>query len=120
MSGLDRLTREELISLALKLHETTRLQAGQIGAQTERIAELEATVARQAERIAYLEEEISKHGGETKPHWVKANKPKKESDTPRKKRAQSFSRKSLTATKVICHAVEECPECVGYPWAQVR
>ena len=111
MSGLDKLTREELIAVALKLHETTQLQAREKETQAERIAELEALVAGQAERIAYLEEQISKHGGETKPHWVKANKPKKESDTPRKKRAQSFSRKSLTATKVICHAVEECPEC---------
>ena len=108
MSGLDKLTREELIALALKLHGIVGHQAGQIETQAERIAELEATVARQAERIAYLEEQISMHGGEIKPHWVKANKPKKESDAPRKKRAQSFSRKSLAPTNVICHAVEEC------------
>ena len=111
MSGLDKLTREGLIALALKLHEISQLQARENEVQAERISELEATVVRQAERIAYLEEQISKHGGETKPHWVKANKPKKESNVPRKKRAQSFSRKSLTPTKAICHAVEECPEC---------
>lgn len=111
MSGLEDLTREDLIALVLKLHEITQVQAGQIEAQAQRIAELEATVARQAERIAYLEEQISKHGGETKPHWVKANKPTKEPGSPRKKRIQSFARKSLPPTQVVCHAVESCPNC---------
>ena len=111
VSGLDKLTREELIGLVLKLHEGEQLQARQVEAQAERIADLEAIVAQQAERIAYLEEQISKHGGEMKPHWVKQSKPGREPGTPRKKRTQSFSRKLLTPTKVICHAVEECPEC---------
>ena len=53
MSGLDKLTREELIALVLKLHETVQAQA-------KRIAELEAIVQQQAERISQLEEEISK------------------------------------------------------------
>ena len=59
MSGLDKLTREGLIALALKLHEISQLQARENEVQAERIAELEATVARQAERIAYLEEQMS-------------------------------------------------------------
>ncbi len=39
MSGLDELTRDELIRLALELHQT-------VEAQAERIAELEAEIAR--------------------------------------------------------------------------
>ena len=106
MSGLDELTRDELILQLLKLHETVQIQAGQIEQQAERIADLEGIVAPQAERIAYLEEELSKHGGDPKPHWVKANKPTKEPGKPRKKRTQSFARKSLPPTEEVCHAVE--------------
>lgn len=104
MSGLDELTRDELVLLFLQLHETVQVQAG-------RIAELEGTVARQAERIAYLEDQLSKHGGDSKPHWVKPNEPAKEPGSPRKKRKQSFARKSLPPNRVVCHAVEECPKC---------
>ena len=104
MSGLDELTREELIALVLKLHETVELQA-------KRIIELEAIVQAQAERISALEEEVSKLGGpKPKPAWVKANVPKKEKG-PRKKRSQSFGRQSLPATQVQYHAVENCPDC---------
>jgi len=56
VSGLDELTREELIGLVLKLHETVELQA-------KRIVELEAIVQAQAERISVLEDEVSKLGG---------------------------------------------------------
>ena len=111
MSGLDELTRDELILQLLKLYETVQIQAGQIEQQAERIADLEGIVAPQAERIAYLEEELSKHGGDSKPHWVKANKLTKEPGSPRKKRTQSFARKSLPPTEVVCHAVELCPKC---------
>ena len=104
MSGLDELTREELIALVLKLHETVELQA-------KRIVELEAIVQAQAERISALEEEIAKLGGpKPKPAWVKANAPKKEKGA-RKKRAQSFARHNLPATQVQYHAVENCPDC---------
>jgi hypothetical protein len=104
VSGLDELTREELIALVIKQHET-------IEAQAKRIAELEAVVQSQAERISVLEEEISKLSGpKSKPSFVKANAPKKEKG-PRKKRTQSFARKSRVATEVICHAVECCPDC---------
>ena len=83
MSGLDELTREELIALVLKLHETVELQA-------KRIIELEAMVQAAAERISALEEELSKFGGsKPKPAWVKSNAPNEEKG-PRKKRAQSF------------------------------
>ena len=72
MSGLDRLTREELIALVIELDQTVEPQAA-------RIVELLATVQRQAERICQLEEEISKlTGPKGKPEWVKPNAPKKE------------------------------------------
>ena len=104
MSGLDELTREELIALVLKLHETVELQS-------KRIVELEAIVQAQAERISALEEEVSKLGGpKPKPAWVKPNAPKKEKE-PRKKRLQSFARHNLPATQVQYHAVETCPDC---------
>jgi hypothetical protein len=104
VSGLDELTREELIALVLKLHESVELQA-------KRIVELEAIVQAQAERISVLEQEIAKLGGpKPKPAWVKANAVKKEKG-PRKKRLQSFCRHNLPATEVQYHAVETCPDC---------
>ena len=104
MSGIDRLTREELIALVIELDQTVEPQAA-------RIVELLATVQRQAERICQLEEEISKlTGPKGKPEWVKPNAPKKEKGE-RKRRMQSFARQSLPVTQVRYHAVEECPEC---------
>ena len=91
MSGLDELTREELIGQVLKLHETVQVQA---------------------ERICELEEQLSKLGvGKPKAHWVKRNVPAKEPGSPRKKRAQPCARKSLVPTQVVCHAVDVCPKC---------
>ena len=111
MSGLDELTREDLIALVLKLDETREVQEEQIGIQAARISELEAMVERQAERISELEEQLSKLGGpKSKPEWVKANKPKVEFGD-RKKRTQSFSRRSLAPTRVCYHAVETCADC---------
>jgi hypothetical protein len=111
VSGLNDLTREELIELVIKLHETVEKQAAQIEAQAKRIAELEGIVQVQAERISELEEQISKLGGpKAKPAWVKANAPKEEKG-PRKKRSQSFARGRLLPTEVICHAVDICPDC---------
>ena len=95
MSGLDDLTRDELILQLLKLYEIVQIQAGQIEQQAQRIAELEAIVARQAERIAYLEEELSKHGGDSKPHWVKANKATKE---PGERKAAAVKEKVLVTS----------------------
>lgn len=104
MSGLNDLTREELIALVIKQHETIEVRA-------KRITELEEIVQYQAERISVLEEEISKLSGpKPKPSFVKANAPRKEKG-PRKKRKQSFARKSRVATEVVCHAVECCPDC---------
>ena len=79
MSGLDELTREELIALVLRLHETVELQG-------QRIVELEAIVQSQAERISALEDEVSKLGGpKPKPAWVKANARKEEKGTRNKR-----------------------------------
>lgn len=104
MSGLDELTREELIALVINLHETVEQQA-------KRIAELEAIVHVQAERISELEEQISKLcGPKSKPAWVKPNAPNKENGL-RKKRSQSFARRSFTPSEVVCHALESCPDC---------
>lgn len=105
MSGLDELTRAELIDLVLKLHET-------VVAQQAEIAELKATVARQSERISELEEEVARLRG-SRPgvdFSIKPSVPKKEKQ-PRKQRKQSFCRRNLTATQVVYHSVEECPEC---------
>lgn len=111
MSGLYELTKEELIALAISQHETIEAQAAIIEGQEKRIVELEAIAQSQAERISVLEEEISKLSGpKSKPSWAKPNTPKKQKG-PRKKRMQSFGRKSLAATEVILHAVECCPDC---------
>jgi transposase len=111
VSGLDGLTREELIALVIGQHGTIEAQAAIIVCQEKRIVGLEAILQSQTERISVLEEEISKLSGpKSKPSWVKPNTPKKEKG-PRKKRLQSFGRKSLAATEAVFHAVECCPDC---------
>ena len=91
MSGLDELTREELIAVVMKLHETVELQA---------------------KRIAELEEEVAglRGGRPSLELCIKPSVAKKEKG-PRKKRKQSFSRHALDATQVVYHAVEQCPDC---------
>lgn len=105
MSGLDELTREELVALVLRLHETVQ-------AQQREIAELKAIVHRQVEGIAELEEEVAdlRGGGSSAALCVKPSVQKKENG-PRKKRKQSFARHALAATQVVCHFHECCPEC---------
>ena len=99
MSGLQHLTREELVDLVLKLHET-------VVAQQKEIAELKAVVQRQAERISELEEEVARlRGGRPGGIAIRPSIAKKEKK-PRKGRGQSFSRRTLPATDVVYHAVE--------------
>jgi transposase len=91
VSGLDKLTREELIELLFKL---------------------EALVQSQAERISELEEEVAKlrsnrPGGIAIKPSVKKKKEKK----ARKGRSKSFSRGLLPTTEVVCHALDTCPDC---------
>ena len=109
MSGLQHLTREELIELVLRLHETVIAQQLQL----KEMAELRALVQRQAERISELEEEIARLRG-SRPGGIaiKASVAKKEKK-PRKRRSQSFCRQTLPATDVVYHAVESCPDCGG-------
>lgn len=105
MSGLDKLTREELIGLVNTLYETVQRQQAEI-------TELKATVQRQAERISELEEEVARlRGGRPGVEFcVKPSVPKKEKQ-PRKPREQSYARGRRVATRVVYHAVEQCPNC---------
>ena len=105
MSGLDELTREEQKALVLELHGTVQVQERQI-------AELGATVSLQAQRIAELEEEVTRlRGGKSSaPLWIRPSVQKKEKAL-RKKRKKSFARKNLPPTRVIYHALDQCPEC---------
>lgn len=105
MSGLDELTREELIELVLKLHATVLSQQAEI-------AELKAIVERQAKRIKELEEEVARlrGGGSSAVLSIKPSVVKKEK-AARKKRKHSFARRALAPTEVVCHAVEACPDC---------
>jgi len=107
VSGLDELTRAELVELVLKLHETVQTQQKEI-------SELKAVVQRQAERIAELEEEVARlRGGRTPGQLCVKPSAAKKDKGPRKKRKHSFSRHALSATRVEYHAMEECPNCSG-------
>lgn len=105
MSGLDELTREELVALVIGLREVGE-------ALKEEVSKLKAVVQERAERIVELEEEVARlRGGRPSAELcVKPSVGKKEK-RPRKKRKHSFSRHALPATRVVCHAVEECPNC---------
>ena len=105
MSGLDELTREDMVALVIKLHETVQTQ------RTES-SELKAVVRRQAERIAELEEEVARlRGGRPPAQLCVSPSVAKKEKGPRKKRKHSFSRHALPATRIVYHAVEECPDC---------
>jgi transposase len=98
VSGLNDLTREELIALVIKLDET--------------VTELKAIVQSQAERISELEEELARlKGGKAGGVQIKASVKKTKDKAPRKKRMQSCARENRTPTEVVCHAIEECPNC---------
>jgi len=82
--------------------------------------ELIAIIFELRERVAVLEKEnaelLSRLGGgdaALKPDWVKPNrKERRESErAERKKREESFFRRCETPTQVICHAVQNCPNC---------
>ena len=105
MSGLDELTREELLRLVIRLDETVQ-------AQQKQIAELSAVVERQAQRITELEEEVARlRGGRPGSDLcIKPSVPKKEK-VPRKKREHCFARKNLVADEIRVHAYDVCPDC---------
>ena len=99
MSTLDSLTREELISIILKLNE--------------KMETLE-------QRVAHLEQENeelrSRVGGGTPdakpatPEWVKPNRAERRKKE-RKNRGKWFGRRRETPTEVVDHALDVCPDC---------
>jgi hypothetical protein len=102
VSGLEDLTRQELMSLILKLRETVLEERETNRLLREQIAVLE-------EEIAQLKSKLS-GGGSSAPEWVKANRaghPKRQ----RKKRKQSFVRRRERPTEVHQHALDRCPDC---------
>ena len=102
MSGLDELTREELISLVAKLQEIAQSQ----------IAGLKAVVAEQSERISELEEEVARlRGGRPSAGLCAKPSVTKKEKVARKKRKHSSARKALSPTRTVSHAVKECPAC---------
>jgi hypothetical protein len=94
-----------MIELVLKLHAT-------VLEQEKEIAELRSLVQIQAERISELEEEVAKlRSNRPDGIAIKPSAKKKEEKKPRKGRRQSFSRRTLRASNVVCHTVETCPDC---------
>jgi transposase len=97
VSGIDKLTREELMALVLRQHEM-------IGRLTEQVSALEAEVERLRSQIG---------GGKGVPEWVKPNRAERRAveRVERKKRKQSYGRKRDFATREVRHTLEKCPDC---------
>ncbi len=91
MEEFDGLSREELIAIILELREI-------ILAQQKRIEELEAKLSSGSGSV------------KTAPEWAKPNR-KERRAAERKKRKQSFARRRETATRIVEHALEQCPDC---------
>jgi transposase len=89
VSGLEALTKEELISIILELH-----------------AQIEVLKA----EIEELRSQLPGTGAKAVPDWVKPNRQERRADE-RKKRKQSFVRRRQTPTEVHLHASETCPDC---------
>jgi transposase len=90
VSGLEGLTKEELIAIILELRE--------------RILVLEAEIA---------EMKSGKPSGGGTPEWVKPNRKERRAEEreERKKRKHSFVRRREEPTEVVEHALETCPDC---------
>lgn len=97
MSGIEKLTREELMILVLRQHETIVRLTGQVSA-------LEA-------EVEVLRSQVG--GGKGVPEWVKPNRTERRAAerAERKKRKQSYGRKRDIATCEVRHTVEKCPDC---------
>lgn len=89
MSGLEALTKEELIAIILEMH-----------------AQIEALKA----EIEELRSQLPGSGGKAAPDWVKPNRQERRADE-RKKRKHSFVRRRQAPTEVHPHAAETCPDC---------
>lgn len=104
VSTLDKLSRDQLIDLAVKQHETIIRQEQAIARLTERVETLESEVESLRSRLG---------GGGNAPEWVKPNrKERREQErAERKKRKKSFGRRHETPTETVEHAMEACPDC---------
>jgi len=104
VSTLDQLSRDRLIDLALKQHETIVRQEQAIKRLTERVETLESEVESLRSQLG---------GGGNAPEWVKPNrKERREQErTERKKRKKSFTRRRETPTEIHKHAISVCPDC---------
>ena len=91
MSGLENLTREDLIAVILELREN--------------IAALETENEELRSRLG--------GGGQSTPEWVKPNRKERRAKEreDRKTRKQSFVRRRDEPTEIVQHAVETCPDC---------
>lgn len=96
MSGLEGLSREELIVVILR--------------QEEAICSLAEQVAALSAELEKLRSEPPSGVAGAPPVWVKPSR-KERGAKDRKKRKHSFGRKRETPTEVLCHAVDICPDC---------
>ncbi len=96
MQDLDALSREEIIALFKEQWQLNQQLS-------ERAALLEAEIER-------LRKDPPSGVARAVPSYVKPNRPPKEK-TERKKRSRSFVRHREEATRVVKHAVENCPDC---------
>jgi transposase len=103
MSGLEDMTRQDLVRVVLKQHETILEEREANRLLREQVAALE-------EEMAQLKSKLSGGGGSATPEWVKANRPLR-ANKQRKKRKQSFVRLRERPTEVHQHALYRCPEC---------
>ncbi len=96
MPDLDALSREEIIALFREQWQLNQQLS-------ERIAALEAEIER-------LRKDPPSGVARAVPSYVRPSRPPKEK-TERKKRSRSFVRHREEPTRVVEHAVENCPDC---------
>ena len=92
MSGLDELSREELIAIVLEQHQ--------------QICDLQA-------EVEALRSQLGEGKGNSVPPFIKPSRQQRgaEERRERKKRTESFVRLRDIPTEEVKHAVEECPDC---------
>jgi transposase len=120
---LSSASREELLAIIAE-------QQAHASEQQIITAELRATIdAMQAiivhlqERIAYLEGRVGGKGSGGPPGNKLANTKPHPTKKPRKPRAHGFARRRMAPTRVIEHALEQCPDCgskLSGGWVQRR